>query len=161
MTFCRTVVIGYQYGKHSSNLPTKILILKTLAACKKKSNSLQEPHASLCHGNSRHSKCDKEMILRKMVPTKSVQMSTSLQSWLTCSSSRAKWCFRSIQLYFPQYLGNRLWTVSVKLDALWPRRWVKRNPQTQGRNFKQSVLFWIMSRPQAALSYLFTRQPCG
>lgn len=88
MTFCRTVVIGYQYGKHSSNLPTKILILKTLAACKKKSNSLQEPHASLCHGNSRHSKCDKEMILRKMVPTKSVQMSTSLQSWLTCSSEQ-------------------------------------------------------------------------
>ena len=113
--------------------------------------------------HSRHSraKCDKEMILRKMVPTKSVQMSTSLQSWLTCSSSRAKWCFRSIQLYFPQYLGNRVWTVSVKLDALWPRRWVKRNPQTQGRNFKQSVLFWIMGRPQAALSYLFTRQPCG
>lgn len=37
VTCCRTVVIGYQYGKHSSNLPTKILILKTLAACKKKS----------------------------------------------------------------------------------------------------------------------------
>ena len=36
VTCCRTVVIDYQYGKHSSNLPT-ILILKTLAACKKKS----------------------------------------------------------------------------------------------------------------------------
>ena len=68
-----------------------------------------------------------------MVPTKSVQMSTSLQSWLTCSSSRAKWCFRSIQLYFPQYLGNRLWTVSVKLDALWPRRWVKHKEETSNK----------------------------